>query len=351
MGTPISDFVSREKYELEHYRELSGKGEYETVAVDLPGFLYQFFYKITGPNNEALTDDEGRKTSHLNGLYYRTMNLLANRLRPVFVLEGDAPTAKSETIEARRQRREEVESQLRMAEELGLEETADEIRGKYVDFNNEDIENTIPLFEALGCPVVQAPGEAEAQCARMAAEGIVDYAVSQDYDTLLFGAPVMLQNLNSSSVDHINLQESLTTFWYDHLEFEDRPLDVQEALQRLIWTGIMLGSDYNRSPHGVGPVSATTIASNSTTFDDVMNECDRARTDGQPVDRDEWYRALEIYTDPNVNVDFEPEWTLPDRSEIHEVLVEKHDFDSDRVMGAFDGVEVEFTHTGLDDFL
>ena len=47
----------------------------------------------------------------------------------------------------------------------------------------------------MGVPWVQAPSEGEAQCAAMAANGVVDAAASQDYDTLLFGSPLLVRNL------------------------------------------------------------------------------------------------------------------------------------------------------------
>ena len=50
----------------------------------------------------------------------------------------------------------------------------------------------------MGLPWVQAPSEGEAQAAYMTKSGHADYCASQDYDSLLFGAPKMLRNITIS---------------------------------------------------------------------------------------------------------------------------------------------------------
>jgi 5'-3' exonuclease len=41
----------------------------------------------------------------------------------------------------------------------------------------------------MGLPWIEAPSEGEAQAAHMTKKGDADYCASQDYDSLLFGAP------------------------------------------------------------------------------------------------------------------------------------------------------------------
>ena len=59
-----------------------------------------------------------------------------------------------------------------------------------VRLNDEMIEESKELLSAMGIAVVQAPGEGEAEAAYLARIKESIYAsVSQDYDSLLFGAP------------------------------------------------------------------------------------------------------------------------------------------------------------------
>ena len=50
----------------------------------------------------------------------------------------------------------------------------------------------------MGIPYIEAPSEGEAQATRLVMNGDAAYVVSQDYDNLLFGAPVLVRSLTVS---------------------------------------------------------------------------------------------------------------------------------------------------------
>ena len=56
------------------------------VAIDASMSLYQFLIAIrSGPEGEVLTNEAGEVTSHLQGMFYRTIRMLDNGIKPVFV--------------------------------------------------------------------------------------------------------------------------------------------------------------------------------------------------------------------------------------------------------------------------
>ena len=59
------------------------------------------------------------------------------------------------------------------------------------------------LVKLMGLPIVEAPGEAEAQCAELCKEGKAYASVTEDMDALTFGTPVLIRGLNSKK-DPIN---------------------------------------------------------------------------------------------------------------------------------------------------
>jgi len=68
-----------------------------------------------------------------------------------------------------------------------------------VRLDNEMIEESKELLKAMGIPVVQAFGEGEAEAAYLCKVKEEVYAsASQDYDSLLFGAPKLIRNLTLS---------------------------------------------------------------------------------------------------------------------------------------------------------
>ncbi|MDB2290658.1 flap structure-specific endonuclease, partial [Halorubrum ezzemoulense] len=104
-------------------------------------------------------------------------------------------------------------------------------------------ETTRELLGLLDVPVVEAPAEGEAQCAQMAATGTVDHAGSEDYDTLLFGAPTTLRQLTSKGDPELmDLSATL----------EDLGLD----RQGLVDVAMLCGTDFNEGVRGVGPKTA-----------------------------------------------------------------------------------------------
>ena len=54
---------------------------------------------------------------------------------------------------------------------------------------------TARLLRLFGVPYIEAPEEAEAQCAQLEQAGLVDGVVTEDNDALLFGARAVYRHL------------------------------------------------------------------------------------------------------------------------------------------------------------
>ena len=101
MGVDLADIIPRAKTSLD---DLKGK----TFAVDAYNALYQFLAIIRGPTGTPLMDRNGRVTSHLSGLLYRTTNLAERGIRLVYVFDGVPPALKEVEIKRRRAVKEEA---------------------------------------------------------------------------------------------------------------------------------------------------------------------------------------------------------------------------------------------------
>ena len=69
-----------------------------TVAIDASMCMYQFLISTqswTHSDFVELTDKEGNKTGHLVGLMNRTIFLMRNGLKPIWVFDGKPPEMKS----------------------------------------------------------------------------------------------------------------------------------------------------------------------------------------------------------------------------------------------------------------
>ena len=100
MGVLLTPIVVKEPIAL---ADLRGK----QLAVDANGELYQFLALIRLPDGTPLKDSQGRITSHLSGLFFRTTRLIADfGMRVVFVFDGRPPVEKTAEITRRRAVRE-----------------------------------------------------------------------------------------------------------------------------------------------------------------------------------------------------------------------------------------------------
>lgn len=85
MGVNLKDLIPDDaKIVVENMRIMKGK----VIAIDAYNALYQFLAAIRQPDGTPLMDSQGRITSHLSGLFYRTVNFIEEGLKPVYVFDG-----------------------------------------------------------------------------------------------------------------------------------------------------------------------------------------------------------------------------------------------------------------------
>jgi flap endonuclease-1 len=240
MGINLKDLVHPKPLAIESLR---GK----KLAIDTFNILYQFLTAIRDRSGEPFKDSKGRVTSHIMGLFYRIANLIEAGAKPVFVFDGKPIELKQETSEKR--------SKIRDAAALLYEEAVEKgdlaLARKYAQrasrVTKEIIESSKELLTLLGMPIVQAYHDGEAQASYMCKQGQVDAVVSQDWDCLLFGAPILIRNLTSSAEpQEIVLKDVL------------KELDLTQ--EQLVDAAVLIGTDFNAGVKGVGPKSAIKLA-------------------------------------------------------------------------------------------
>ena len=124
--------------------------------------LYQFLIAVRQDGSQ-LTNDAGEVTSHLNGLFYRTIRMIEAGLKPVYVFDGKPPTMKSHELEKRREARAKAQEELEEAKEAGTATEVDKQERRLVKVTKEHVAECKKLLELMGVPYVEADTEAEAQ--------------------------------------------------------------------------------------------------------------------------------------------------------------------------------------------
>ncbi|XP_068610228.1 flap endonuclease GEN homolog 1 [Brachionichthys hirsutus] len=126
---------------------------------------------------------------HLRNLFFRVSSLTRMGVKLVFVMEGDAPRLKAETMKKRTAAR--YGGCAKGPAPTGTS------RGRFKAVLRECAD----MLDCLGVPWVTAAGEAEALCAYLDAHGLVDGCITDDGDAFLYGARTVYRNLNLSSKD------------------------------------------------------------------------------------------------------------------------------------------------------
>merc|ERR1712002_422801 len=132
------------------------------IALDASMCLYQFLIAVRQDGSQ-LQNEAGEITSHLNGLFYRTIRMIENGLKPVYVFDGKPPKMKSHELEKRREHREKAQDELEEAKEVGTKDEIDKQERRLVKVTKEHVEEAKKLLTLMGVPYVEALCEAEAQ--------------------------------------------------------------------------------------------------------------------------------------------------------------------------------------------
>merc|ERR1712223_1578233 len=183
------------------------------VAIDASMSLYQFLIAVRSDGNQ-LTNADGETTSHLMGTFYRTIRMIDNGIKPVYVFDGKPPKMKSGELDKRMAKRADAEAALVKAKEEGNEEEVDKQSRRLVKVSKEHVEDCKKLLKFMGVPFVSAPCEAESQCAELVKKGKVWAVGTEDMDALTFGTKVLLRHLTFSEarkmpIKEINLEQVL----------------------------------------------------------------------------------------------------------------------------------------------
>ena len=265
MGVNITKLIKSKQIEM---KDLANR----KIAVDALNTIYQFVSIISDRfTGEPLRDSKGRVTSHLSGLFYRNFNLLKAGVQPIYVFDGKPPEFKKATTDARKVVRAAAEKKWKDAVEKGDAEKVKLYAQGATRVTTEMLDEAKTLLKSMGIACVQAPSEGEAQCAHLCREGLVYASASQDMDSLMFGAPKLVRNLNVTGRRKVPRKEKYIEVKPEFIELSSALKQLGIDHDQLIILGILTGTDYNPGGiKGIGPKTAIKLAREHKTLDSVM---------------------------------------------------------------------------------
>ena len=340
MGVNLRGIIKAKEITL---MNLKGKA----ISIDAYNALYQFLAIIRQPDGTPLKDSQGRVTSHLSGLLYRTVNLVENGIKPVYVFDGKPPELKAMEIERRKAVKEEAVKKYEEALARGDLEAA-RMYAQATSVLTEDMVNQAKrLLDLMGIPYVQAPSEGEAQAAYMAKKGDVFACGSQDYDSLLFGAPRLVRNISITGRRKLPRKNVYIEVKPELIALDEVLSDLNISREQLIDIAILVGTDYNpEGIKGIGPKKALTLIKQYGSLENALKHIPGASF---PVDPAE---IKEVFLKPQVTDSYEVKWRQPDIENVVNFLCGEHDFSESRVRKAVEKLDKAMketkTRTSLD---
>lgn len=323
MGLNIKDIIPRKEIEIS---DLRGR----TVCVDAYNMLYQFLSTIRQPDGTPLMDNKGRITSHLSGIFYRNVNLIMEGIRLAYVFDGEPPSLKNKTLGIRGELKSIAKEKYDEAREVKDIEAMRRYSSQLVKLDDKMINESKKLLEAMGVAIVQAPSEGEAQAAYLNKIKKEVYAtVSQDYDSLLFGAPRLVRNLGLAR------KRKTISGWQEikpeTIELE-KVLNLLEInLDQLICLGILIGTDYNpKGIPGIGQKRALEIVKRYKYPVIIFKNVEEQMMSLPEENRFDWKEIFELFHKPKV-INIELKFGKIDEAEIKTILVKDHNFSEERV--------------------
>ncbi|KAK9055928.1 hypothetical protein SSX86_027015 [Deinandra increscens subsp. villosa] len=302
------------------------------IAIDASMSIYQFLIVVGRSGTEMLTNEAGEVTSHLIGMFNRTIRLLESGLKPVYVFDGAPPDLKKQELAKRYSRREDATAGLDEAIKSGNKEDIEKFSKRTVKVTRQHNEDCKKLLRLMGVPVIEAPSEAEAQCSALCKSDKVYAVASEDMDSLTFGATKFLRHLMDPSSKKIPVME----------------FDVSKVLEELNLTMdqfidlcILCGCDYCDSIRGIGGQTALKLIRQHGSIESILENINRDR---YQIPEDWPYQeARRLFKEPLVCNDDDEQlqlkWTAPDEEGLINFLVTENGFNSDRVTKAIEKIK------------
>ena len=189
----------------------------QKVAIDISIILYKVIIAIRNTGAD-LTNKKGEVVSHILGLFNKTIFLLKKNIIPIYVFDGKAPDLKSKVIQERKEIKKKAWEKL---ESITNEKDKIKYFKRTVSISWKQLEECKELLQLMGIPYVEAPEEADSQCAWLVKNGFAAGVLTEDMDILTFGSKRIYRNLGSfkKTTLEINLDDILEKIDLDYDQF------------------------------------------------------------------------------------------------------------------------------------
>jgi len=328
MGVKLKDIIIRNNINVS---ELAGS----IIAIDAPNIIISLF-NFARKNQDGsyaglLMDQTHHPISHLYGLLYRINFFYSKLIFPIFCFDGKDSDLKR-TIP-----NDQLKDFLFMQKWYQSTIESGEVEfAKAIASNREYQWQTIimeskEILIALGVPYINSPASAESQCAQLVKDQVAHFSNSQDFDSLVFGCPHLLQNLSKTLRRKVQgkwIYQKLTPVRTD-LAFNLRSLGINQF--QLVDMAILIGCDYFPGIKGIGPKKALNLIKKHSSLEGVVSQ-EKSKFSFENLTSEIISQIRRIFLLPEVFQGYsEISWNMPNESLVYSLLCEAHYLNKERV--------------------
>ena len=252
--TQIIKRNSPESITHENLYKLSGK----KVAVDASLVIYQNLLNIG--KRPLFKNSVGKITNHLSGLFYKIVQYLSLNIELIFIFDGKPPDIKSDTIYERKKKANEAKEKMNNAV---TKEDKDKYEKASLRLTKEMIDDVKKLLNLMGVSYIHPDGEGEAFASELCRIGYVDYVLTEDMDTLVYGCPKLIRNCLDKSLKRGDI---ISVINYDKV-LEDFELTQDQFIEFCIFCGC----DYCDSVPKIGNITALKLIKEHGNIETIIN--------------------------------------------------------------------------------
>ena len=236
--------------------KLSGK----KVAVDASLIIYQQL--LNTPHGRFFTNKEGKITNHITGLFYKIMNYISLNIELIFIFDGKPPDNKYKTIQKRKEKSEKAKNELNNNNNLN-EEEKNKLKKESIRLTKNMINDVKYLLNLLGISYIDADGEGEAVASELCRINYVDYVLSEDMDSLVYGCPKLIRNC----IDKKLKRKDIISIFDYHQILKDLNLNNDQFMDFCI----LCGCDYCNSVPKIGNITAFKLIQKYKTIENIID--------------------------------------------------------------------------------
>ena len=328
MGLKLHDLIVRNKLD---FSDLAGT----VIAIDAPNIIMGLFnFARKNPDGSPaglILDRTQRPISHLYGLLYRVNFYYSKKIFPLFCFDGKVSELKKLITKDQLNDFLFTQRWYESALNTGNKELARTIALSKEYLWQNIIQESKQLLNTLGVPYIDSPASAESQCAQLVKDKIVHYSNSQDFDSLVFGCPHLVQNISKSLRRKIqgkwtyqkiipykiNLKENLHSLGIDQFQLVDM--------------AILMGCDYFPGVRGIGPKTALNLIKKFHSIEKIIVH-EKSNYNFEQLTSGLIEKIRKLFLLPDVLTSYSKiSWNMPNEPLIKSFLCEQHFLNKERV--------------------